>query len=264
MRSQHLPMTWEEFELMPWRLGWKYEYWAGEAHLTPWQRFAVTRVAVQPRAMDSSCLLRPITQDDEAPLTTLFFAAFHDTIEFCDWETKKITAIAKKNIRNFFAGKRGSPLPASRLAVVPDAPETIVGAALVIEHETGPFLDMLFVAPAWHRHGLATALTSEAINELYADGVETLRSCYFIGNEESMAWHKKFGFVEEPDLMLAQMYQHHAQHELWRRVQLGDLTEAERSRLVAECERWSAQVAELEKIADEQGIEAVMPTMQIY
>ncbi len=264
MRSQHLPITWEEFELMPWKLGWKYEYWGGEAHLTPRQQFAVTRVAVQPRAVHSSCLLRPVTPDDAAQLIALFFAAFHDTIEFCDWEKKKITAIAKKNIRNFFAGKRGSPLPASRLAVVPEAPETIVGAALLIEHETGPFLDMLFVAPEWHRHGLATALASEAINTLHAAGVEALRSCYFVGNEESMSWHKKFGFVEELDLMLAQMHQHYARHELWRRVQLGNLTEGERSQLVAECERWSAQVEALEEIADELGIEAVMPTMQIY
>ena len=37
-----------------------------------------------------------------------------------------------------------------------------------------------------------------------------------MGNEESRAWHEKFGFVEEPDLMSAQLYYRHTVHELRR------------------------------------------------
>jgi len=33
-------------------------------------------------------------------------------------------------------------------------------------------------------------------------------------SEESRAWNQKFGFAEEPDLMAAQLYYRHAQHDL--------------------------------------------------
>jgi hypothetical protein len=44
MRSQHLPMTSEEFKLMPRKLGWKSEYWDGRAHITPGYRIVTVSV----------------------------------------------------------------------------------------------------------------------------------------------------------------------------------------------------------------------------
>ena len=35
MRSQHLPMTVEAYHRLPWKIGWKYEYWDGQVHITP-------------------------------------------------------------------------------------------------------------------------------------------------------------------------------------------------------------------------------------
>jgi GNAT superfamily N-acetyltransferase len=275
MRSQHIPMTWEEFEVMPRKLGWKHEYWDGQAHLSPAHRVVTVSVEIQPRPVTSppfresstpfreqACPIRAVDEGDEAQLIAAYVAAFKDTFEFCDWKPEKIAVAAQKDIQNFFAGKRGRPLPASRLAVAPEG-ESVVGAALIIEQSDGvPLLDMLLVIPEWQRKGLGTALVSAAINELYRAGMKRLESRYLLGNEGSQAWHQGFGFVEEPDLFLAELYYHHAQYELWRREKMGDLTEAERETLSSKIERWKVQVDELEKIAQQAGMEAVVPSLR--
>jgi RimJ/RimL family protein N-acetyltransferase len=115
-------------------------------------------------------------------------------------------------------------------------------------------LDILFVIPEWQRQGVATALTSATINELYNVGVKTLKSRYFLGNNESRAWHQKFGFVEEPDLFLARLYYHQAKHELWQREKIGNLTEIKREALLSKIDQWQTRVDDLEKIAKQQGL----------
>lgn len=270
MRSQHISMTWEKFERMPRKLGWKYEYWDGQAHISPGYRIVTTIVEIKPRPvrfvqLKSHCRIRAVDRDDEAQLISAYFAAFRDAIEYCDWKSSKIAAAAKKDIQDFFAGKRGNPLPASRVAVASQSKsplppfdkggksgeESVVGAALIVEKGNGqPLLDMLFVIPEWQRKGLGTALVSAAINELYRAGMKTLESRYLLGNEASQDWHHKFGFVDEPDLFLAELYYRHARYELWRREKIGNLTEAEREALSSEVNRWKVRVDELERIAE--------------
>jgi GNAT superfamily N-acetyltransferase len=266
MRSQHLPMPWEAFELMPRQPGWKYEYWDGQAHISPRHQVVIVTVTVQPCAGSAPCWLRTVTQDDAPGLAASYIAAFSDTIEYCDWQPEQVKSSAHANIRNFFAGKRGQPHPASHVAVVSqsDTPgEQIAGAALIIGDDSEPpLLDMLFVAPAWQRQGLATALVTAALNALHSAGVATLQSSYMLGNVESQAWHQRFGFVEEPDLFLAQAYYRHSKYELWRRETIGDLTDAERALLSAEVERWHKRVEALQAIADQQGITAVSPLLR--
>lgn len=265
MRSQHIPMTWEEFERVPRKLGWKYEYWDGQAHITPGYRIVTTAVEIKPRPAKSPCRIRGVDKGDEAQLISAYFAAFRDSIEYCDWEPEKIAAAAKKDIQAFFAGKRGNPLPASRAALASqEASETsLVGAALIVEKGNGqPLLDILFVIPEWQRKGLGIALVSAAINELYRTGMKRLESRYLLGNDASQAWHHKFGFVDKPDLFLAELYYRHAKYELWRREKIGNLTEAEREALSSEVNRWRAQVDELERIAEQEGMEAVVESLR--
>jgi len=260
-------MTLKEFELMPRKLGWKHEYWDGQAHITPSYRIVTTAVEIKPRSLPSPCRIQAVDKGDEAQLISAYFAAFSDTIEYCDWEPEESAAAARKDIQEFFAGKRGNPLPSSRVAVASQsevAEESIVGAALVIEKTDGqPLLDMLFVIPEWQRKGLATALVSAVINELYSAGMKRLVSRYLLGNNASQTWHRKFGFVEEPDLFLAQLYYHHARYELCRQKKIGALTESQRQSLSSEVERWKAQVGELEKIAEQEGMEAVLPGLRL-
>jgi len=263
-------MTFEEYELLPREPGWKCEYWDGHAHLSPRHQSALATIEVKPRPVDPSCLLRPVSPDDEAQFLPIYFAAFGDTIEYCDYQPKKIKALAREALRGFFTGARGQPLTASRLAVAsPSAGEAgeerVVGAALIVAKDDGaPMLDLLFVSPDCQRRGLATALVSASINELHQRGEPRLLTRYHVGNEQSRAWHRKFGFVEEPDLMLARLYLAVARHELRRREKMGDLTPSEREALLSERERWRAQVDELEKVADEQGFEAAMPGLRYW
>jgi hypothetical protein len=133
---------------------------------------------------------------------------------------------------------------------------------VVEQRDDSPLLSLLFVLPEYQRQGLATTLVSTVMNELHEIGVKTLKSRYMLGNVASQTWHRKFGFVEELDLILARLYYHHASHELWRHEQLGDLSEKERQALISEMEQWKSQVDELQRIADQKGMEAVLPLLQ--
>jgi RimJ/RimL family protein N-acetyltransferase len=262
MRSQHIPMTIEEFRRVPRKLGWKYEYWDGQTHISPSHQIVTVSIEVKPRAVTSLCQLRAVNQADAPHLSAIYFVAFSNTIEYCDWKPEEIQETAREDVHDFFAGKRGKPHPASRIAVAPDE-DSVVGAALIVENEDGtPFLDILFVTPEWQHQGVGTALVSSAINELYQAGVKRLESSYMLGNEESQAWHRKFGFVEVPDLFLARWYYRHAQYELRRREQIGDLTSAEHDKLSATVNQWKAEVDELERIAEQKGMEAVLPILR--
>lgn len=254
-------MSVEEFHLQPEHPGWKKEYWDGQTHLTPRFHAVVTTVKVQPREVKSPCKLRPARREDLPRLIPIYVAAFGQTIEYCDYSIPKVEESARRALKDHFAGRRGDPLPGVSQVAFDDSTdqEKLLGTALVGQTETGPLLDLLFVAPECHRQGIASALVSQVLNELHTAGETRLTSQYHIGNDESRLWHQRFGFIEEPDLKRARLYRMCARHELWRREQIGDLTSEEHARLKSECEFWEKQVEELERIEDEQGFEAVHP-----
>jgi len=257
-------MSWEDFELLPVHPGWKHEFWDGTAHLSPRERSAVARVEARPRPVVSALPIRALTRADETELVSAYLDAFGDTVEYCDWEPNQIDESARKTIREFYAGRRGEAHPASCLSLDPAseaASEAIAGAALLVTKKDGvPMLDVLFVRPPWQRSGLATALVSWALNQLHREAIAVLRSRYHLANEASRAWHRAFGFVEEPDLHLAELYYRSAVHELARLEKKGDLSEADHERLKAEKETWKRRVEKLEAIAREKGREAVCPS----
>ncbi len=266
-------MTVEEFHLLPRRLGWKHEYWDGYAHITPGHAVMDVSMPVEPRPSSPPCPLRPVGPEDEAALIAAFLAGFGDSVDYCDWEPAAIEKSAAKCIRDFLARARGEPLEASRVAVaaapgtdpaaaaqvqvepgevdpmtpVPTAP--IVGAALVVRAgEAEARLEMLFVAPAWRRRGLASALVSDALTALHAAGFDRLVSRYLLANADSRAWHLRFGFTEEPDWLAAGHLRHHAEAELRRREALGDLSDTERAALTAQIARWAARREEVDPV----------------
>jgi GNAT superfamily N-acetyltransferase len=264
VKSQHPQMSMEEFELLPMKPGWKYEYWDGCAHITPRENGVVVSAPVTPRRVNTSFVLRRPTGENERELATAFLEAFIDSTEYCDWKTNRISEAAEKAIRSHFAGERGEPHSASRVAIGFDGErgcDSVVGAALLARAPRYSILDLLFVRPAWQRHGIATAVVSDAMNDLHSAGETVLKSAYHAANDASMIWHQRFGFVEEPDLMRARLYSSAARHELWRREKLGGLSRRERAALKSEAERWEIEVERLEEIAGREGYKAVAPIL---
>lgn len=264
-RSRAVQMTVDEYRLLPFEPGWKCEYWNGKAHYSPHYHAVVTTVPVAPRGVNTDCLLRQPAEADIEPLTPVYVAAFGETIEYFCCSQEQIAEAARRDLKNYFAGKHGRPTSASCLAIAPESnpdEETLAGAAMVTSTENGPLLYLLFVAPQWQRRGLAAAMVSAAVNELHDLGEKTLTSKYHIGNEQSLAWHQRFGFVEEPDLRRARLYLQQARVEIWRREKIGGLTVEEHAKLTADVGRWKAVVENLERIEDQQGFGAVHPMMR--
>jgi RimJ/RimL family protein N-acetyltransferase len=262
MRAPSVPMTVEEYHLLPFEPGWKCEYWNGKAHYEPRYHAVVTTLAVAPRDVNADHLLRQPAESDIDALTPVYVAAFGKTIEYFGYSREQIAGAARRDLTYYFSGEHGQPTSASCLAIVSGAnpdEEILAGAAMVTSTANGPLLYLLFVAPQWHRRGLATAMVSAAINELHELGEKRLTSKYHIGNEQSMGWHQRFGFVEEPDLRRARLYMQQARTELWRREKIGRLTAEELAKLTADVTRWEAEVEKLERVEEEQGFAAVHP-----
>jgi len=183
-------------------------------------------------------------------------------VEFCDWPEKKVHEYARRNITDYLAGRRGTPLLiTSRLAL--DEEGQIVGAALLGGRDAGPTLDLLMVRSGFRRRGTANTLVAEAVEELRSQGETVLRSAYCVSNEESAPWHRAFGFKEEPVLNLARLRRMFYAHEASRHAEL-ETAEARRehARLEALRELWSRRTEELEDLARREGFEAVMPALR--
>jgi L-amino acid N-acyltransferase YncA len=254
-------MSYEQWRCLPYQPGWKYEYVDGFTHITPTHQIAVTQVPVTPRPVTAPCSLRPVLSSDEAALLPVYMQAFSDNQAFCDYTEARFRESARKDLGESFHGRRGPLLAASRVAVdLRGKTPQLIGAAL-LSHDSGygAVLDLIFVLPAWHHRGVATALASEAINVLAQDGEHTLTSCYQLANVTSQRWHQGFGFVELPDLRYAQVYQRRAQQELYRCEQLGDTTSETHGRLVLEVAYWCDRVKSLQQMDDEHGMWAVYP-----
>lgn len=250
---------------MPWRFGWKHEYWDGHARLTPRHHHVhvYVRVGSGIAAVAPSCLfVRSVVPADAEGLVEAFIETFEDGVEFCDWPVEKFHEHAQRNITDYFAGQRGTPLLAtSRLAL--DGEGRVAGAALVCGREEGPVLDLLMVRPGFRRRGVASTLVGAAVEGLHAGGVAVLRSAYHVANEESTYWHRTFGFEEEPDLNLARLRRVFFYHEMSRHEGL-ETEEARREhvRLASLHEIWSRRCEELEEVAEREGSEVVMPALR--
>lgn len=260
MQRQRIAMSFEAFERLPRKPGWKYEYFDGQAAISPNALCVVTTTPVEKRPVRSPLPLCGVEPVHEEPLIDAYVEAFKDTVEYCDWAFEHIEQSARQATRQFFEGSRGVPHPASRMAVVDEhaAPPYLVGAALIRAGGSGPVLDLLFVRPRWRRQGLATALVASAFGRLHDEGARRLTSLYRLANEASLAWHRSFGFVEEPDLRVARVYLRCSRHALWHAEQIEDLDKRERVRLEENVARWRREVGRLEQLADEAGIEAVL------
>ncbi|ABW31603.1 GNAT family N-acetyltransferase [Acaryochloris marina] len=242
MKSEPIVMSWEEYELMPWRLGWKHEYFNGMAYLTPRQQSVLTVIEVAPRNDTlQSIKIRPVVPTDATELKHLFFEVFHDSVEYCNYEEQNIQESAQSCIDNYFGAVKGEPSKVSCVATSTEG--ELIGTALVIEQpERHPYLRLLGISPSWQRRGVATNLMATILNQLVNTSFTQLESRYFLANEASRNWHHQFGFQDQLDLFVARLFYRHAQHELWRQEKLGQLSKIDLARLASEVEYWQAEV----------------------
>jgi ribosomal protein S18 acetylase RimI-like enzyme len=250
MRSRHLRMSFEDFHQLPFRLGWKQEFINGHLVETPRQAMVHGTIPVAQRSIPSPVPLRPAAITDEEDLLPCFMAAFRNTFEFCDYDRKQFGEAARECLRYVFREPSHRWLPASRIALGPPGTRQAgkpIGAALVLLQSNWAFLDAVCVAPAWQRRGLATALVAAAIEALHQVGAyHVIVSRFFLGNEASCAWHRRFGFTDEPDLRLVQLYLRAATHELNRLREMGPLAPDLQRQLESDRDRCQARVDRLE------------------
>ena len=119
IRSQHLPMRFEDWELLPYQPGWKYEYWGGCAHITPSHQTAVTVVPVTPRPVTASYAIRPVRPDDDSALLAVYLAAFAENQAFCDYTDERMYDAARRDLRESFTGRRAPLLGRHALRWMP-------------------------------------------------------------------------------------------------------------------------------------------------
>ncbi len=242
MKSKHVPMSVEEFKMMPYPFGWKAEYWDNQAHLTPREYIVETKLDLEPRASTKSFNLMFADPSFKDQMVETFFETFQDSVEFCEWPADHFRSHAKKNINNYFDGERGQPLPVSVVVMCPSGNQ-ITGLALFLENREGHAeLDLLYVTPQYQGTGMATEMVTSAANKLYENGVRELRSAYHICNERSRAWQHKFGFEEIPDQFYSRLKYSWYRDEIWRREKLGMSEGIEE--LIREKGKWYAQLTD--------------------
>jgi GNAT superfamily N-acetyltransferase len=258
MKSKHIPMSVEDFELMEHPFGWKTEYFSGKAHLTPREHHVRTQLTLTPQAIAVSSQIVPVDPSLKEEMIATFFEAFEDSVEFCDWSLPDIRTHAAKNINNYFQGVRGKPHPVSRMALEPNS-QQIIGLALFAEKKTSRTqettqseehveLDLLLVQPSHQRRGVATQMVASAIDSLYADGVRDLRSGYHICNDRSRDWHRSLGFEEIPDYFYCKLKAALYRDRIWRMEKLGAVEQLDELR--TEKDRWERLGKELEPWED--------------
>jgi GNAT superfamily N-acetyltransferase len=261
-------MSMEEYHRLPFHPGWKVEYIDGEAWFQVREAMAVGVLPVT-RSDDTAAGVhfRAPAADDAGALIAGFREAFEDSVEYCGWTREKFDAEAEKTVRAFFAGKRGAPCAASRVAVAgPGGKDdgARIGAALVVRGRNDePFLSVLWVAPSWRRRGVATAMLGSVRNALHDLGCTSLATAWMLACEASDGWHRCNGFVEQPDLFNARLYHRRAAHELRRLGELGQLTDAARAKLEAERDHWAAETERLESLLDTEGKEGAFALWRI-
>lgn len=244
MRPLHEPMSFDDFERLPRRVGWKYEYFDGMAHVTPrdCQAALVLDLAAIPDLADPPDL-RPVErQRDAQALADGFVAAFANAPEYAGAPASEISVRAAEYLGGYFGDERGRAWPGSLLM---QAGAVLVGAVLVKTRSRGPLLDCIFVRPEHARRGCATTLLRALVRGLRGEGHSRLASFVHLANEPSLAWHARCGFREIPDLLVAMHRAGLYAQEAHRGRRFGVLTAAE----IENCERlasyWREQAAQL-------------------
>lgn len=258
MTSQKIPMSVEEYHLLPQKRGWKYEYFGDAAVISPrqWTEVVELRVTSQPFTMPYT--VQTPTEEIRAAIADGLRVAYQDNIEFCDYRPSYFGEAVETMTSNFLNYAKQNH---AWVITFPYQNNVRALAGCYVKpkkDERVVMLESLFVRPEWQRASLATALLRHVINQLASEGKTILQSGYHLGNEASTAWHKAMGFRILPDLTITRIKLHDVRQEIHRLEHFG----LDTSVLREEQGQLKAEVDRLESVADEQGYEAVAPSMQ--
>jgi GNAT superfamily N-acetyltransferase len=217
MPTIKLPLTPEQFRLLPRNSAYRYEYLDGYAHLTPRGRHYHAVLDLRPLTVEEPVTLAPIREEDVPDLEKLFAAAFRSIQPFgsLDDETRlKAAQEALQRTRSggdgpwiewasFVAREGDAPLGAIWITLLPvgdptdwdsyywrdEPPDDCIARRLGKPHVT-----WIFVDPGVAGRGWGTALLAAAVQALLERGFTQLLSTFLAGNDSSMLWHWRNGF----------------------------------------------------------------------
>jgi GNAT superfamily N-acetyltransferase len=255
-RSKQIEMTFEEFSLLPQEFGWKHEYFDGKAWIRPSEWHVFLEVEVPRTDASVSSAIQPLRSEDAEALIDAFRETFESSVEFCDYSDEQFRSFASKRVAGVLAGRDGALDPSSRVAV-DERVSSIDGAAFIRRSKSAPVLELLYVRPNRQRQGVGKEILDAVFAALRAQGDTILRSSHHVCNVGSAAWHRRMGFYELDDLMLAGKRHRWWTGEAWRREETGDNVGAAEARQHEAV--WRAKVDELEARKDREGWDAVTP-----
>jgi GNAT superfamily N-acetyltransferase len=256
LKSHSIPMGLEEYERIPYRPGWKHEYWNGRLRLSPNHRVSVySRTTSDPPATNGTNLETRFLLDLEPKaFTSAFTVSFADTIDFVDQSSVKVRAFAKKFWNQLNTGVRGAVHPASLAFVSPGRKPRVLSLLIFVARDPGEvLLDCVFTRPEWQGDGLATELLAITLPKLLETEIQTVWSGVFDGNLESRGWHERNGFALATDLMQTTSMVHRLRHEQHRLEMLSRSSHA----ISARFEVMRTLEEQLEARADLEGFDAV-------
>jgi GNAT superfamily N-acetyltransferase len=217
-----LPLSVEQFHQLPRHPGYKYEYLEGQGFLSPRPKFYhalldVERFAAAP-PLPAGLALRSVRDEDVGTLEHVFAGAFERQQPFAGLKPETRLEAARQALAKTRGGGDGPWLRQASFVAVENG-ETLVGGIFItllpdadpadwdsyrwedppadcIERRLGrPHLTWIFVSP-WHAgHGTGTALLVAAVDVLRGMGYRQMATTFMLGNESSMLWHWRNGFV---------------------------------------------------------------------
>jgi len=245
-----IPMSVEEYELSEHPLGWKMEYWNGEAHLTPREMGVKTRLDLttfspsKPQNPHQHTLV-PVDDSYAEEMVDGYFACFVNSVEFCNWPIKDIQEAAQRDITHYLSGKRGIPSPASVIALEPNT-KHLSGLALFKTKEEQICLSLLYVRSPFRRQGIATAMLQHGIRHLTQENHQQLTTHYHICNHQSRQFYHNLGFQDILSPFYIRIKIGYLRQEIYRREKLKMLNKIEQFR-----QKKEQLIAKLEQLNDE-------------
>lgn len=148
-------------------------------------RYEIDLSSPRPAPDPGMWLVRPVSPDDLHGLARLMLDAYRGTIDYED----ETLDDAEAEVRSFFEDASAKP---ERSYVVEDEGD-LVSAILVLVDETSPFIGYVMTTASHKNRGLASLVTSTALDHLRRDGHEKVILYITEGNTASEALFRSLG-----------------------------------------------------------------------